>query len=428
MYPSYVLYKGFLAVYPFVWLYKLAIFLGVNEWLFIKLFYAVAFAYITAVGLPNLIELLTKVTVVHYRKLILAILCFYLWKDTYALSEFMVDIPALMYFLLLVNSALRIYRYGIKIQWMLLTGVWLGLNLGGSGQYTSPALCVCIFLVIVIFKQYYKEEHKHWASILMNIGVLVIPMTAIKKYNDYFLNVIVGGLREAGAWLPTNSDWLEMGFSRLMNIYRTGGGVIIPSNLNQAIFQAELGSDVYAEMRDYILAGGYRLTVTEYLKLVLKHPVDFALCYLEKFFLVLSPDGGAFRFLPLFIFYTLLFITLYLLVTRCKKFEQIFNVRFWIVFAFLWAIVPALVMVTELRFAMQIQGLVMAVAICDDFIWKKAKELCCNIKHIDWKFKNKKIPYIFLLYCVFIVVCFLHMSSLYEGVGVDANSIMMRFW
>ncbi|MBO5372859.1 MAG: hypothetical protein J6A75_09070 [Lachnospiraceae bacterium] len=430
MYVSYVLYKGLLALYPYVWLYKLTLLLGVNEWLFVKIFYAFAFAYITTVGLPNLVEMLTEKKTVHYRKLFLALICAYIWLPSLALTEFMVDLPSFMYFLLLVNSVIGIYRYGIKWSRMLLTGIWLGFNLGGSGQYTAPAMCVMIFLLVVVWKQLCVNKNIKPLNLVANACVLLIPTFLLKTGNNYFLNVVVGEFRQAGAYIPSGLEWLEKGLSRFMNAYRVGMGVELPSNLNQAIYQIHLGYEGFAELQENILMGGYPMSISEYLKIVLSQPVNFIFCFLEKFFISLSPDGGWFRFLPLFIFYTCIYITLFIFVSRCKTIKQIFNVKFWLVFAFLWAIVPAIVMVVELRCVIQIQGLIMAVAICDECIWKKIEQLWKGIKNKKYKWSNigeSKIPYAFLLYCCFIIVCFLHMSSLYEAVGVDASIMTMSF-
>lgn len=434
MYASYVLYKGVQAVYPYVWLYRMAVFFGTNEWLFVMLFYGLVFSYITTIGFPHLVEMFFKINTVHYRKLILGLVCFYFWEKTLALSQLMVDLPGLMYFLLLVNAALKIYRYGVRGKYLFWCSIWLGMNLGGSGQYTAPAYCIIIFLGIVLIKKYSKKRDKNIIKTFKCIAILVFPAVLMKIYNDYFLEAIVGGLRQAGAWIPSNGDWLKIGLSRFMNMYRAKAelGTVIPSNLNQAIFQAHLGDDIFEQMQSTILAGGYELSVAEYLQLFIKYPLNFALCYLEKFFLILSPDRGSFSFLPLFIFWTMLFIAIKIVITDHKRMISIINVKFWIVFSFLWAVVPALVMVPEMRTVMQIQGFILATALCRNELWNKLSEVFSGIR--NWKIRNmrdireKEIPYTFLCYCCFIVVCFLHISSLYELIGVDANSIMLKFW
>ena len=58
-YGSYTLYKGFAAVYPYVFLYHMAIALHLNEFFFCMLYFAVLFAYVTAIGVPLIAEYLT---------------------------------------------------------------------------------------------------------------------------------------------------------------------------------------------------------------------------------------------------------------------------------------------------------------------------------------------------------------------------------
>jgi len=53
---SYVLYKGFLAIYPYVWLRDLAITLGLNDFFFIKIYHALLFSFAAGFGVPKIIS------------------------------------------------------------------------------------------------------------------------------------------------------------------------------------------------------------------------------------------------------------------------------------------------------------------------------------------------------------------------------------
>lgn len=432
VYGTYVLYKGFNAVYPYVWFYRLAMLFGLNEWFFVKVFYCAVFAYVSAAGLPNMIEILIGKETKHYRRAVLVILCFYFWRYTMALSQFMVDLPCLMYFVLLVNAALHIYKRKVSIWNYVWAGFWAGINLCASGQYTVSAICICIFIVIVTVRKYKSAISKDIGKTVVHFGALAALSVLVKMYNEYYIATFVEGLKAKGAWIPSGSVWLQIGFSRFMETYRIGAGVAIPSHRNAAIFQSELGAETFAQMHDVIIGGGFSMTILEYLKLLLKYPGDFILCYLEKFFLALSPDHGGFHFIPLFIFYTLLFVALYIGFVNCRYIKNIINVKFWIGFAFLWAIVPGLVMVIEPRYCMQIQGLVLALAICSDFIWIKCRNGFDKVKavlkgEIKFTIKEKKISYPILIYFVFIVFCFLNMSSLYEGIEANSEWILISF-
>lgn len=420
MYGTYVLYKGMLSVYPYLWLYRLSIIFRVDEWFFIKIFYATAFSYITTIGLPQIVEGFLKTEVKNYRKVVLGIVCFYFWIDTGALSQMMVDIPSFMYFLFLINSAIALYKNEkntiIKYLWC---GFWLGINLCSSGQYTMPAICIGIFVVLSeIKKNSYNLKCilKSSKETFVRTAFFILPIIGTKFGNAYFIDSIVEKLRLQGAWIPSASDWLAVGLTRFMHSYRYGG-VRLSTNRNAAIFADYLGTETFGEMYEMILGGGWSISILEYLKIFLKHPVDFILCYLDKFFIMLSPDKGGFNFIPLFIFYTLLFITLYIMVTKCKKIRDYFSMNFWIVFAFLWSVVPIMIMTVEMRCVLQLQGLVLAIAIGSDFIWGKAKEIFVDFRKTGIKnsILELDVKASFIVYIIFIIFCFMHIASLYNN-------------
>ena len=166
------------------------------------------------------------------------------------------------------------------------------------------------------------------------------------------------------------------------------------------------------------------MTPTEYLSLFFKYPADFILNYLNSFFLVLSPDGGAFNFMPLFIFYSLCYISLYIGITRCKTWKEFFSPFFLIGFSFLWSTVPMLVMNIEQRTCLQIQGLIIALAICDDTVWNNIKVTKGNLLKSK---KQYQISYPFVFYILFLIICFLHMATLYETIGSDPQTILINF-
>ena len=400
VYGTYVLYKGLSAVYPYLWFYKLSLLLGLNEWFFVKIYHCVLFSYVTTIGFPKMIELLTKQKVKTYRKLILMILCFYFWEYTYALSNLMIDLPSMCYFVLLVNCGLKIYRGSPTIWNYIWYGVLLGINLCASGQYTMPGYCVTVLVITVTVKRFRTMKKKCFGNLVGHFFSMSIFAMLLKGMNNYYLNTFVAGLREKGAWIPDAAAWLSCALTRFMTTYRTGGALKIPSSRNAAILQDALGIEEFEQKFDVILGGGYPISISEYLELFFKYPVDFILCYFEKFFIMLSPDKGSFRFVPLFIFYSLIFVALYIGFTNCKKIKDILNVKFWIGFAFIWAIVPALVGTTEPRVCMQIQGLIISLAVCSDFIWEKIKTYLGKISSIIRNRECKKIMELEVPYAV----------------------------
>lgn len=110
IYGSYVLYKGINSVFPYVWLYDLARIFNINEWFFIRLFYSIAFAYVSSIGFPNMIELLVQKKTKLYRRCLCVIVMWYFWYYSMAFTQLMVDLPCLMYYVLLINTGLKLYR------------------------------------------------------------------------------------------------------------------------------------------------------------------------------------------------------------------------------------------------------------------------------------------------------------------------------
>ena len=419
VYGSYVLYKGFCSVYPFVWLYKVAVLLSFNEWFFIKVFYAVSFSYITSIGFPRLVRSMTGCVIKEYQELLVVIICFWLWFPNGAMTQFMVDLPCLMYFILLINSVFRI-KNGADLFEYLWCGFCLGLCLCASGQYTLPALCILMMLIIQEFKRMRKKA-KEFSVI--KCFTLVACSTGVKMYNIYFLDSFVEGLRQKGAWIIKAGDWLSISYSRFMNSYRTGGlASTIQATRTRAIYKSYFGSQ-FDGLEELMLQGGYGMSILDYLKMFFKYPIDFCLCYFNSLVLCLTPDGGGFHFARIFVFYTLFFITLYIVYSKCKRVKDIFNCKLWIVIAFLTALIPLLLGNIEQRMCMQIQGLIIGVAICDDTLWNRVKNL--KVKN---NFMNFQLNYSLVGYILFIIIGFAYIGLLYEFSGAENINDILISW
>lgn len=423
VYGSYVLYKGINSVYPYVWLYDLSQFFNVNEWFFIRIFYAGAFAYISSIGFPNMVELLVQQRAKLYRRCLCSILMWYFWYYSMAFTQLMIDLPCLMYYILLINTALRLFRIKERKRSHMILYLWAGILCGlcmtASGQYTTPAVCIIIFLFLTIIKNNISLQRDIRSSILYFI-LFLSGLILIIVWNSCFEKFIVNSLRQNGAWIPSGSGWLYAGLARFRENYRSGGGAIsIPSHRNNAILMSYFGE---------YLPGLNGLNIYEYLKVFLKYPFDFILNYINSFFLILSPDHGRFNLFPLLIFYSLLYCSLYIGINKCKKWKQFFSPLFWIGFSFLWATVPMLVMNIEPRTCMQIQGLIMALAVCDDTIWRIITDYTKSSLKIGLikTVKHTNISYPLIFYLVFVCFCILHISTLYETIGSIPADILIN--
>lgn len=421
MYGSYVLYKGFESLFPYVWLYQISVFLHVNEWVFIKLFYCICFAYVTAIGFPKLYENLFEKETKTYRIGIFCIVCFWLWEKTNALSQLMIDLPSLCYFILLINTAFLLKRR-VSIWGSFGFALLSGLNLCASGQYTMPTVCILIFVAIEMVHQV-KRKQINWQKCFFCLLIIIAISLGIRQANIVFVQTIKEEMASQGIDLFLSDTWLKIGFCRFMRSYRVDGGQDILGTRKVAILKAYLG-DAFAANEHSMLMGGYPLTIPEYIKVFARSPHNFILCYLNAFFLVLSPDGGHFSIWRLLVFYSAIFVAVRAGYKRCTNFKQIFNAKFWVGFAFLWAIVPLLLMNVEERFCMQIQGLILVIAICDDLVWDGIQRLVKAIKNKEKIFVNGKIPYHIVLYIIFIAFCFMHMGAMYELSGDDVNILL----
>lgn len=420
IYGSYVLYKGINSVYPYVWLYDLSLIFGINEWFFIRLFYAVAFAYISSIGFPNMVERLVQKETRMYRRCFCVITMWYFWCCSMAFTQLMVDLPCLMYFILLINVALKLYREKRNASAYIRVGIWGGLCMTASGQYTMPAVCIVIFSLWVTFREK-ADTGKQMAVFTTHVALLFACLLLMLGFNNFFEASVVEPLREEGEWIPSNDDWLHAGLIRFRENYRSGGGSVpLPSNRNAAILEDYFGENITN-------IGGIK--VDEYLGIFFKYPIDYILNYLNSFFLILSPDRGRFNLFPLLIFYSLLYFSLYIGVSKCKTWKSFFSPLFLIGFSFLWATVPMLVMNIEERTCMQIQGLIIALALCDDTIWDNISKGLKKLKSEGLRETIKKmnrISYPVVFYFLFICIWMTHIATLYEALGVETQEILIH--
>lgn len=425
LYGAYVLYKGLIVIYPWVWLRNIAILLGFNEWVFVKLFYALCFSYISAIGLPQIIEKLTGDENKWWKNMILVIACYFFWEDAYVLDQLVIDLPCMTFFVLLVNMALDYNKERKGLVFSIVLGLLIGINLIASGQYTLPCLCVLIFLLIVYIQRI--RERTNIKKDFVCLGITSLLAGAIKYSNAYFLKHVVGGLRESGAWILSAGEWLSIGFTRFDKTLRQFTGMPIISNRSGALLESLVGHEYYISNIDQIIAGGYPITTLDYLKWVIKHPLDFFSLFVDKFILGMTMDGGELRFVPIFISYTVFFLALLLIYKKCKNIKDIFNRKVWIVLAFIGAVVPGIVMVVEVRVWIQLQGLVMAAAICSSCFWEDIQSTYNNLKLKDVSRSGKKINYTIIVYIIFMLMAMAHIASLYSA-SAEGINILWKFF
>lgn len=428
IYGSYVLYKGLITVYPWVWLRNGAVFFGLNEWLFVKLFYVLCFSYISAIGLPKIIEKITCDESKWWKNMILVIACYYFWVDVGVLNQLVIDLPCMTFFVLLVNMALDYNKERKGIVFSAVLGLLIGLNLSASGQYTLPCLFVLVFLLIIFVQRI--GERSNIKKDFVCLGTTTMLASIIKYSNVYFLKHVVGNLREDGAWIPSAADWLSIGFTRFDKMLRqlTGiNGIDIISNRNGALLEKLVGNEYYISNYEHIISGGYPITTLDYFKWIMKYPLDFLSLYVDKFILGMTMDGGRLAFVPVFISYTMFFLSLALIYKKCKAIKDIFNRKIWVIFAFVGAVIPSIALVIESRVWIQLQGLVMAAAICSNCFWEGIQSVYNNLKTMNKNCFEKKINYTILIYIIFMLMAIAHIASLYSA-SIEGTEVLWKFF
>lgn len=430
--PSYVLYKGFASVYPYVWFYDLSVWLGVGEFFFIKIYHCLLFAYISTIGFPYFISRILKVKPKVWQRCLLVIAFFYLWKSNLAFNQLMVDLPSLGFFLMALNSALKIEastgkrRYGRYLY----TGLLIGLNFCVSGQYSLPAILIVLFVLIKTIPLNVIKEKAKRVGALACIAILLVSAGAVRMCNVQFEKNVVEPFRAQGEWLPTGDTWIQIGFTRLMGVQRSGSSIKLPDNRGLSIIKEMYGDDYEKVLQDMI-DGKMPISIGEYFSIALKNPVDFVTRYANRLFLCLSVDNGSPHVIPLFISYTCVFLAFLSVLKRCKTIKQFFSPTLILILSFIAAVAALVALNVEIRCVMQLQGLVVGAAILDTTLWDGFKQLWLQVKHC-WQEKSlrilgeKKFPWKFLLYCVFMIFCFMHIASIYETVGVDP-AILFRW-
>ena len=100
----------------------------------------------------------------------------------------------------------------------------------------------------------------------------------------------------------------------------------------------------------------------------------------------------------------------------------------WIVVAFFSTIIPELVMALEMRRALQIQGLVLAVALCSDPFWRYISIFKVIVtRRTGICFTEKNISLV-IKYILFIVFMFLTVSNLYEVGNNGTSDILIKIF
>ncbi len=434
VYPSYVLYKGFLSIYPYLWLYRLALALGLSEFFLIKIFHCLLFAYVSAIGIPNVVRRILGIEKNKTWRIVLLILAlFWVWAPNLTFTQMMVDLPGLAYFLLMINAAYDVTKEGkispaVRYAW---AGLMLGLNLCLSGQYTPAAYVVFIFIIIHSIRAYKKSKDQinrksPWA-VLGSIGIFILGAAIVKGYDIYFEISVVDVLRNNGAQINSSQQWSAYGLLGCMDTLRRYFGYKILDFRGMAIL-----NDYYPEGAEAVIAGVWENPPAhpyrEYLNLVVHYPVDFIVRYANRMFLAVSPDGGYMSIRRLFVSFSAIYLGTINWKKRIKTIKDFFSPNILILLAFILTQAGVMVNAVEYRYAMQLQGLLLGMALLDDTLWDGFKRVfrtiadCFRQKSLK-PIGQKKFSARILVYVIFLIFCFAYVAALYDTMHAYYNIV-----
>lgn len=420
--PSYVLYKGILSVYPYVWFYELSKIFGVGSWSFIKIFHCFLFSYVSAIGFPYIVSKLLRIEIKFWRRILLILLMFILWKPNGALQYMMIDLWSLFLFVLAASAVIKLSEKDLEHHkiFTFLVGLILGFASLGSGQYFLPAIILTLYVLVNKFlpsniKNFSKKSAAFLSFIILFSGIM-IP----RAYDNHFEKTIVNPMRENGAFIAKGVEWAELGIGQAKRRYSLFWEPTIPNNRSLAIIKQDKGDDY----ENFAKNGVYNKK--EVLHLILKHPVDFITSWCNGFLLTVSMHGEHRSVLCLFISYTALFLALYAVFKRCKNLKDILSKKLLIILSFISVIIAPCLNHFEARYVIAFQGLFLCLAFLDNIFWEGLKRFKLFLKrlfskseHLD--FKNLKFPYPFVIYLLFVIMCFTNYAALIENVGVDPS-------
>lgn len=440
MQSSYVLYKGVHSVYPYVWLYQLSNILGVNDFFFIKIFFALLFAC-SALCMPYIMsKLLKKNNNIFLRAAWILIAC-WIWKPYNVFNHMSVDLPNFAYLTMAAAAALKLGQTGIfskKIfAYCLFAGALFGFASLGSGQYMLTVYLITLYTAIKLLKKasVWKAAFKFKVTApLICIALMISGAAVIQFGNNYFDQTVVQPFRDRGEWLPTGGEWLQNGLSRdLLNMASPPATPMLPDNRGESIILHHEGEQGGETRISNIQAGGGSYEFTQYFRLVLKYPLDFLSRWCNRFFWVLDMDDGNSSAVRMYTGFTLLYLSLFLVYKKVKTIGSLFSSNALIVAAF---IIPALVpclMHIEKRYTLPVQALIICSGLFSPTLKKitlrkvALESVCDSLINIIRNFRERKlkvfgkrrweIPYPFVIYILFVAMCFLHHAVIMETYG-----------
>lgn len=430
----YTLYKGIIVAEPYKFLYKTSLWLGLQEQTLIKAFFCVLFGYISGIGFPFIAGVFLKRKQKVIPRILVVLVLFVCFLPSRALTKLMVDLPTCAFFVATVHCAFAIYeKKKTNLFNYLLLGFFLSTCFLSSGQYTIPGLFVIAYILIRAI-QSIKEERK-----LQEKGKLIKRLVIIAVV--FLIGVVPIQVLESGFQknvvskydIPDAEDWMNGSYA--MRFY-TQTFSTIPDYRGEAILRDYYGEEYTDALAAECKNRKHAMSFFDYLELSVKYPVDSICRWCNRFFLCFKCDGEvdslSQNFYLLFISYTLLFCSLLAIRKNCKTLGDVLQPKTIIVFGFIMAVMPCCVTCVELRYCIQLQGLVYSVGL----LYGGVGEALLNGARVIYKcfaekslapLRNNELPTGFFVYCIFILLCFIHLSTIYEMAFKGQQKLLFDF-
>lgn len=425
-YGAYTLYKGFSAIYPYVWLYQLALLCHVNEFFFCMLYHALLFSFVVTIGIPQVTEYLLDYRPRFWQRVVLIVFFSLIWKPTFVLSELMVDLPSCAFFLASLLCVCAIPRsYGGKQLLMFaLAGLFSGLCANISGQYSVSAACV---LVAALF-QLRKCRDAKKSRKLLAILLLFACCGAVKLLNACFMSTAIAPLVADGAWIPSSEDWMHRALVYFIDKNRYLFGTPLMNPRGMAILQDIYGEDGAAAIMESAAAGAFGWTIPDYFSMVFRYPVDAVVQAMDKFFLSFSVDMCRRSAVFLISGYTLFYLAILAAVKRVKQWNDLLSDKTFVVIGALSALIPAMVMTLEPRTAVGGQSVIFGVALLGDSLGSGVSSVLCTLSRGKLGQRAESVnPWVFILWFVFILLCMMHMGAIYAQSDMGTE-MLFKLW
>ena len=430
-YGSYTLYKGFAAVYPYVFLYHMAIALHLNEFFFCMLYFAVLFAYVTAIGVPLIAEYLTGWTPKLLQRIIVPVFFFLIWKPTMVMNSLTVDLPSCAFFVMATTCILTISERQGRRQWLfvLLSGLLTSLCANISGQYSVSALFLLILAVVQILRSTVNVKQKMQHHRILQIILLFVSVAAVKLLNIMFMTKAVAPLVSAGAWIPSGDMWLQRGLLYFINRNRYLYGIPLMNPRGFAILQDMHGSEEAASnLLEMASMGTMGWSVSEYFNMVFHYPVDAVVQALDKFFLSFSIDMRRQSVAFLVTGYSLFYIAAWNAVRRIHRWRDLLSPKILIVLAALCSLIPTMVMTLEMRVAIGAQSIIFGTALLCGSIPQTLESVAYRLSRGRIGKQRESVSLsVYLTWCIFILFCMMHMGTLYAQSDMGTE-MLFKWW